>query len=29
MSYQAARNILKVNPDIKIPRMEIDWVRFI
>lgn len=28
MSYQAARNILKVNPDIKIPRMEIDWVRF-
>ena len=28
MSYKAARNVLKVNPDIKIPRMEIDWVRF-
>lgn len=28
MSYKAARNVLKVNPDIRIPRMEIDWVRF-
>lgn len=28
MSYLAARNLLKSNPDIKIPRMEVDWVRF-
>lgn len=27
-SYKAARNLLKVNPNAKIPRMEIDWVRF-
>ena len=27
-SYKAARNLLKVNPNAKIPHMEIDWVRF-
>lgn len=28
MSYKAARNALKVNPATKIPRLELDWVRF-
>lgn len=28
MSYLAARNLLKVNANAKIPRMEVDWVRF-
>lgn len=28
MSYLAARNLLKSDPNVKIPRMEVDWVRF-